>query len=167
MSRYGPEYWDKYGSYRTPIAFHLSIVVLLRAYFIWVIAALSRRPELDIMSLFFRSKNDFFIAIAIGSIAIIPTLLFCLRRPRESHKTSERLAKVWRFMRWPLIMCATIDLSWLVIQAAHSHYRFSLFLAVQMVVVLWVLFYLLKSRYLTVFFNDWPEPTDTLSENIN
>ena len=45
MSRYGPEYWDKYGSYRTPIAFHLSILVLLRAYFIWVIAALSRRPQ--------------------------------------------------------------------------------------------------------------------------
>ena len=58
MSRYGPEYWDKYGSYRTPLAFHLSILVLLRAYFIWVIAALSRRPELDLMSLFFKSKDD-------------------------------------------------------------------------------------------------------------
>ena len=75
MSRYGPEYWDKYGSYRTPLAFHLSILVLLRAYFIWVIAALSRRPELDLMSLFFRSKNDFFIAIAIGAVAIVPTIL--------------------------------------------------------------------------------------------
>ena len=75
MSQYGPQYWDKYGSYRTPVAFHLSVVVLLRAYFIWVIAALSRRPELDLMSLFFRAKSDFFIAIAIGSIAIILSLI--------------------------------------------------------------------------------------------
>ena len=93
MSRYGPEYWDKYGSYRTPIAFHLSVLVLLRAYFIWIVAGLSRRPELDLMSIFFKSKNDFFIAIAIGAIAIVPIILFCLRRPRESHKSSERLAK--------------------------------------------------------------------------
>lgn len=160
MSRYGPEYWDKYGSYRTPIAFHLSVLVLLRAYFIWMVAGLSRRPELDLMSIFFKSKNDFFIAIAIGAIAIVPIILFCLRRPRESHKSSERLAKIWRYMRWPLILCAVIDLTWLSIQAAHSYYHFSLFLAIQMVVVLWVLWYLAKSRYLTVFFNDWPEPTE-------
>lgn len=160
MSRYGPEYWDKYGSYRTPIAFHLSVLVLLRAYFIWIVAGLSRRPELDLMSIFFKSKNDFFIAIAIGAIAIVPIILFCLRRPRESHKSSERLAKIWRYMRWPLILCAVIDLTWLSIQAAHSYYHFSLFLAIQMVVVLWVLWYLVKSRYLTVFFNDWPEPTE-------
>lgn len=160
MSRYGPEYWDKYGSYRTPIAFHLSVLVLLRAYFIWIVAGLSRRPELDLMSIFFKSKNDFFIAIAIGAIAIVPIILFCLRRPRESHKSSERFAKIWRYMRWPLILCAVIDLTWLSIQAAHSYYHFSLFLAIQMVVVLWVLWYLAKSRYLTVFFNDWPEPTE-------
>ncbi len=165
MSQYGPQYWDKYGSYRTPVAFHLSVVVLLRAYFIWVIAALSRRPELDLMSLFFRSKSDFFIAIAIGSIAILPTLLFCLRRPRDSHKATDRLASIWRHMRWPLIVCALIDLTWLIVQAAHSHYRFSLFLAIQMVIVFWVLWYLVKSRYLTVFFKDWPEPTEKASDD--
>ena len=165
MSQYGPQYWDKYGSYRTPVAFHLSVVVLLRAYFIWVIAALSRRPELDLMSLFFRSKSDFFIAIAIGSIAILPTLLFCLRRPRDSHKATDRLASIWRHMRWPLIVCALIDLTWLIVQAANSHYRFSLFLAVQMVIVFWVLWYLVKSRYLTVFFKDWPEPTEKASDD--
>ena len=165
MSQYGPQYWDKYGSYRTPVAFHLSVVVLLRAYFIWVIAALSRRPELDLMSLFFRSKSDFFIAIAIGSIAILPTLLFCLRRPRDSHSSTDRLASIWRHMRWPLIVCALIDLTWLIVQAAHSHYRFSLFLAVQMVIVFWVLWYLVKSRYLTVFFKDWPEPTEKASDD--
>ena len=165
MSQYGPQYWDKYGSYRTPVAFHLSVVVLLRAYFIWIIAALSRRPELDLMSLFFRSKSDFFIAIAIGSIAILPTLLFCLRRPRDSHKATDRLASIWRHMRWPLIVCALIDLTWLIVQAAHSHYRFSLFLAVQMVIVFWVLWYLVKSRYLTVFFKDWPEPTEKASDD--
>ena len=56
MNRYGPEYWDKHGAYRTPVAFHLTLLVLLRSYFIWIMAALSRRPDLDIMSLFFNRK---------------------------------------------------------------------------------------------------------------
>lgn len=158
MKRYGPEYWDKYGTYRILIAFHLSLLVLLRAYFIWIIAALSRRPELDLMSLAFRSKSDFFSALAIGAIAIIPAVVFCLRRPQKSPDHAARFAKIWRFMRWPLLVCAAVDLSWLVIQAAHSYYQFSMFLALQMVTVLWVLLYLAKSRYLTVFFNDWPDP---------
>lgn len=158
MMRFGPEYWDKYGSYRTPIAFHLSLLVLLRAYFIWIIAALSRRPELDIMSLVFTTKEDFFKALAIGAVAIIPALIFCLRRPQKNAQTAARLAKVWRFMRWPLLLCAALDLTWLVIKAAHSYYAFSMFLALQMVAVLWVLLYLMKSRYLAVFFKDWPDP---------
>jgi cytochrome bd-type quinol oxidase subunit 2 len=156
--RYGPEYWDKYGAYRTPIAFHLSLLVLLRSYFIWIMAALSRRPDLDIMSLFFSSKSDFFCSIGIAAIALLPAVIFCLRRPQDNPDSAKRLASIWRFMRWPLILCAIIDLGWLTYQAAHSHYQFSLFLACQMVIVLWVLLYLLKSRYLSVFFNDWPDP---------
>lgn len=156
--RYGPEYWDKYGAYRTPIAFHLSLLVLLRSYFIWIMAALSRRPDLDIMSLFFNSKSDFFFSIGIAAIALLPAVIFCLRRPQDNPDSAKRLASIWRFMRWPLILCAIIDLGWLTYQAAHSHYQFSLFLACQMVIVLWVLLYLLKSRYLSVFFNDWPDP---------
>ena len=31
MKHYGPEYWDKYGVYRTPLAFYMRMVVLLRA----------------------------------------------------------------------------------------------------------------------------------------
>jgi len=35
---------------------------------------------------------------------------------------------------------------------------------VQMVIVLWVLWYLAKSRYLSVFFSDWPEPTEKATD---
>ncbi|MGX1111959.1 hypothetical protein ACSSVW_001348 [Pseudoalteromonas sp. MBR-15] len=158
MMRYGPEYWDKHGAYRTPIAFHLTLLVLLRSYFIWLMAALSRRPDLDIMSLFFSSKSEFFMAIGIAAIALLPAVVFCFRRPQENPETAKWWATVWRFMRWPLIVCAVIDLGWLTYQAAHSYYQFSFFLACQMVLVLWVLLYLVKSRYLSVFFNDWPDP---------
>ncbi|BBN82350.1 hypothetical protein PA25_23350 [Pseudoalteromonas sp. A25] len=154
MRQYGPEYWDKYGVYRTPIGFNLTLVVLLRAYLLWIFSAVARRPDLDLMSMFFESKTHFFVALGIGAIAIVPTILFSLRRPSSSVK----LAKYWRFMRWPLLITAIADFSWLVMQAAQSHYQFSMFIAVQMVLLLWVILYLLKSKYLSYFFNDWPEP---------
>ncbi|MBD1584797.1 DUF2919 domain-containing protein [Pseudoalteromonas sp. S16_S37] len=154
MKQYGPEYWDKYGVYRTPIAFNLTLVVLLRAYLLWIFSAVARRPDLDLMSIFFESKTHFFVALGIGSIALIPTVIFSLRRP----SSSKRLAKYWRFMRWPLLLAAIADLAWLTIQASQSHYQFSMLIAVQMVMLLWVILYLLKSKYLSYFFNDWPEP---------
>ncbi len=154
MKHYGPEYWDKYGVYRTPLAFNLTLVVLLRAYFLWTFSALARRPDIDFMSLFFVSKFHFFMALGIGTIAILPTVIYSFRRPTSSQK----LAKIWRHMRWPLLLCACLDLTWLIYQASQAYYQFSMFLAVQMVLLMWVIFYLLKSRYLSYFFNDWPEP---------
>ncbi|MFC3030915.1 DUF2919 domain-containing protein [Pseudoalteromonas fenneropenaei] len=157
MRHFGPEYWDKYGVYRAPLGFNLTLVVLLRAYILWVIAAVTRQPELDLMSLFYSHKQHFFIALGIASIALIPAVVFSLRRPTASTK----LAPLWRNMRWPLILCAVVDLAWLIWQAQQSHYQFSGYIAGQMLLVSWVLLYLVKSRYLRYFFNDWPDPEVT------
>lgn len=157
MSLYGPEYWDKHGCYRTPIGFTLSLIVLLRAYIIWVFAAISRRPELDLMAIVYQHKHDFFVALGIGALAIVPTVIYSLRRPSSNPK----LQNIWRHMRWPLIACAVADLCWMVIQAGHQYYQFSLFIALQTVFVAWVLLYLIKSRYLKVFFADWPEQLES------
>ena len=154
MKHYGPEYWDKYGVYRTPLAFNLTLIVLLRAYLFWGFSALARRPEVDFLSIFYVSKFHFFMALGIGAIAIFPAVVFSFRRPSSPQK----LAKVWLFMRWPLLLCACLDLSWMIYQASLSYYQFSMFLAVQMVLLTWIILYLIKSRYLSCFFRDWPEP---------
>ena len=157
MKVYGPEYWDKHGAYRTPIGFSLALIVLLRPYLIWVFAAISRRPELDLVALVYSQKQDFFVALGIGALALVPATIYSLRRPSSSVK----LKPIWKTMRWPLLLCAVLDLSWLIIQAAHQYYAFSLYIAIQAVAVAWVLLYLLLSRYLTVFLADWPDELDS------
>ncbi|MCF2860353.1 DUF2919 domain-containing protein [Pseudoalteromonas sp. SMS1] len=154
MGRFGPEYWDKYGVYRTPLGFNLTLIVLLRPFLIWLMSALTWRPDLDIMSLFFPVKHHFFIAIGIATIALLPALVFSMRRPTSAV----RWGTIWVYMRWPLVICAMLDLGWLLMQAANSHYQFSFYLASQIVLVSWVILYLINSRYLTCFFSDWPEP---------
>ncbi|MBU2970327.1 DUF2919 domain-containing protein [Pseudoalteromonas sp. C2R02] len=150
--RFGPEFWDKHGVYRAPIALSFTFLILLRTYIIWIFSAVSRRPDLDLMSLFYRNKNDFFIALAIGALALLPAVIFSLRRPSSNPK----LAKAWRFMKTPLVLCCVLDLAWLLMQAKSHHFQFSAFLAIQLLLVSWVLFYLIRSKYLPVFFNDWP-----------
>ncbi len=153
IKQYGPEYWDKYGVYRAPIAFNLSLLVLLRPFLIWVLVAVSRQPELDLMSIFYHSKHDFFIAMGIASGALISAVVYSFRRPSSSPK----IATLWRFMRYPMVLTACLDLGWLLWKAQLSYYQFSGFIAVQLVMVAWVILYLLKSQYLAYFFNDWPE----------
>ena len=65
MKKFGPEYWDKHGLYKAPLGFILTLMVLMRGYVIWILAAISRRPELDIMTLFYRDKQHFFVALVI------------------------------------------------------------------------------------------------------
>lgn len=154
MKVFGPEYWDKYGVYRAPLAFNLCLVVLLRPYLIWAIAAASRQPDLDLMSIFYHNKHDFFVALALASGAVTTAVVFSLRRPTSSPK----LAKLWRYMRYPMLISAGLDLAWLIGKAQMAYYQFSGFIAVQLVLVAWVILYLLRSRYLSYFFNDWPTP---------
>ncbi|KZN33301.1 hypothetical protein N480_24015 [Pseudoalteromonas luteoviolacea S2607] len=154
MGRFGPEYWDKHGVYRTPIGFNLTLIVLLRPFLIWLMSALTWRPDLDIMSLFFPAKSNFFVAISIAAIALLPALVFSMRRPSSSTRWGE----LWGYMRWPLLIAAVLDLGWLLMQAANGYYQFSFYLASQIVLVSWVTLYLIQSRYLTCFFSDWPEP---------
>lgn len=154
IGRFGPEYWDKYGVYRTPLGFNLALLVLLRPFLVWLMSALTWRPDLDIMSVFFPSKSNFLVAIGIAAIALLPAVVFSMRRPASSQKWG----RIWRHMRWPMLLAAVLDFGWLVMQAASNHYQFSFYLAGQIVLVSWVILYLINSRYLTCFFGDWPEP---------
>ncbi|MBS3798948.1 MULTISPECIES: DUF2919 domain-containing protein [unclassified Pseudoalteromonas] len=161
MKHYGPEYWDKHGAYRTPIGFTLALMILLRPYLIWAFAAISRRPELDLVALVYRQKQDFFVALAIAAIAIVPATVYSLRRPGSNPK----LKSLWRHMRWPLVLCAVLDLAWLILQASQQYYRFSFYIAVQAVAVAWIILYLMRSRYLRVFFADWPDELESKKQD--
>lgn len=151
--RFGPEYWDKHGCYRTPLGFILTLIILLRSYVIWLLAAISRKPELDLVSLMYQKKHDFFLALGIGAIALLPTLIYFLRRPQYQHTG---LKKLWRVSRYLLLLAVLVDGGYMLLQAADHYYRFSFYLAIQLVLVAWCGLYLLTSRYLSVYFNDWP-----------
>ncbi|CCQ09304.1 hypothetical protein PALB_1420 [Pseudoalteromonas luteoviolacea B = ATCC 29581] len=153
FKQFGPEYWDKYGVYRAPIAFNLSLIVLLRAYIIWIFAAASMQPDSNIMAIFYQTKNEFFVSLAIASGALIAGVVYSFRRPNAPRW----LKPIWRFMKWPLVASACLDLAWLIWHAQQVYYQFSAPIAVQIVLLIWVLWYLLKSRYLDCFFSDWPQ----------
>ncbi len=152
--RYGPEYWDKHGLYRAPLAFSLTLLVLLRTYLIWLVVAVSRRPELDLMGLFYANKQQFFVLLATALPALLVTIVFMLRKPDNHHRGMARW--LWRHSRWLLMLSVCLDMAALVITSSIGVFHFHAMVAVQGVLLLWVAMYLLKSRYLSVFFNDWP-----------
>ena len=154
MTRFGPEYWDKNGYFRAPIGFVLVLLLLLRPYILWLFAAASRREDLNLMAIFYPQKQQFFVALAIAGLSIIVTFCYLFRRPNAMQWPKY----MWRYARWLLLANVVVDLTWSLLQAKSQYYSFSIGLAVQLVLLSWAGLYLLKSRYLSVYFNEWPEP---------
>lgn len=153
MQQFGPEHWDKNGLYRAPIGFKLSLVFILKPYILWLFAAASRREDLNLMAIFYPNKNDFFIALALGCLAILLTLCYFLRKPNAVQWPKH----VWRHGKGILLVSLVVDLVWLFWQAKQSYFAFSPTLAVPIVLAGWAILYVAKSRYLMVYFNEWPE----------
>ena len=154
MSRFGPEYWDKNGYFRAPIGFMLVLLLLLRPYILWLFAAASRREDLNLMAIFYPQKQQFFVALALAGLSFVITICYLLRRPNAPQWPKH----IWRYGRWILLINVSADLTWTLLQAKSQYYSFSLGLAAQLVLLSWAGLYLLKSRYLSVYFKEWPEP---------
>lgn len=158
MQQFGPEYWDKNGLYRAPLGFKLCLVFILKPYILWLFAAASRREDLNLMAIFYPNKNDFFIALALGVLAIVLLVCYLLRKPNAAQWPKA----IWRYGRAILLVSLVVDLAWLIWQAKQSYFAFSTTLAVPIVFACWALLYVVKSRYLRAYFAEWPELDKTV-----
>ena len=86
--------------------------------------------------------------------------MYLLRKPNAAQWPRF----IWPYTRWILIANVLADLAWLSWQAKTNYYQFSIGLALQGVLLLWALLYLAKSRYLTIYFNEWPQVEEEKSE---
>jgi predicted ferric reductase len=153
MIRFGPEYWDKNGLYRAPVGFILVLVLLLRPYILWLLTVATRREDLNFIAIFYPLKQQFFVALSIAVISLVISLCYILRRPNASQWPKY----IWRYARWLLLINVMLDLAWSVIQIQNQYFSFSTGLATQLMLLCWAALYLIKSRYLSVYFAEWPE----------
>ena len=85
-------------------------------------------------------------------ISLVISLCYILRRPNAAQ---------WpKYMAlWPLVAIAQSNLGHSVsmVQIKDQYFNFSIGLATQLMLLCWAALYLIKSRYLSVYFAEWPE----------
>ena len=68
FKKYTPDDFDKHGYFKPPVGFYLLLVLLMRAYIIWIVSVANRKDGTVLIESLYPNKFDFFIGLAVGVV---------------------------------------------------------------------------------------------------
>lgn len=147
------KHYDNEGRIKPNWAVFASLLVLMRAFLVFI-ASISYRPDTGLLlSLFYPDRHYFYASLLVGLPALLVMLMVVWR-----HWLRER----WRGIFWlvkPLVILALLaDLLLHVHMANHSHWAFSWLVALTLLADMLMLMYWLRSNTLKLMLMDWRKP---------
>lgn len=142
-----PDFFDKHGNAKPHLFFWMSCVFLARAWTVFVIAGVSREQGQDLLSLFYPDKGALYMGLAMGFPAVM-LMLFA----GSLHRFPRVFERIWCWGRVILIAAFSCDL---LVQMDHlimDHWRFNWSSASTLLIALWLIIYLFKSRRIQFLF---------------
>ncbi|WP_298439358.1 DUF2919 domain-containing protein [uncultured Ferrimonas sp.] len=128
------------GWFRPSPWLYLCLIFLGRTWLLFVGAAASREAGADLLALFYPNKLSFYCGLAIGTPALCLLWLQGLR-----HRFAW-VGKIWRWGFSAIIVTLLLDLALQLQQLFLHNGRFVAGPAAVLLLSLWALWYLLKSR---------------------
>ena len=152
FKKYTPDDYDKHGYLKPPVGLNLLLLLLMRAYVVWVLSVANRADGTALIASLYPNKYDFFIGLGVGLGALVVMVLLSLRRERAPRFA----AKIWTKGKWFLwgSWCLDVLLTCYVIK--QHKFAFEPQMALVMVALFFAGWYLYKSERLTDVFNNWP-----------
>lgn len=142
-----PPFFDKHGNAKPNFLFWLSGIYLARAWIVFVIAGLSREQGNDLLSLFYPDNDALYMGFAMGFPAVVLMLL-----AGNLHRYPVLFERIWRKGKTILIFAFCADL---IVQMDHLiivDWRFDWSRATMLLMALWMVVYLFKSRRIRFLF---------------
>ncbi|MBN7820715.1 DUF2919 family protein [Bowmanella yangjiangensis] len=144
------KYYDNEGRIKPSWPVFVSLLVLMRAFLVFI-ASISYRPDTGLLlSLFYPDRHYFYASMLVGLPALLVMSAVLWRHWLREH---------WRggfLLLKPLVMLALLaDLLLHVHMANHGHWAFSWLLAVTILADMLMLMYWLRSRTLRMMLQDW------------
>ena len=156
FKKYTPDDFDKHGYLKPPVGFYLILVLLLRAYVVWVLTVANRSGDgTSLVAALYPNKYDFFIGLGAGVGALLVLVLMSLRREKASQWT----ARLWHKGRWFLWASWSFDVSLTLWVIKQNKFAFEAQYALVLVGLFFCAWYLLKSSRLKDTFANWPSET--------
>ena len=141
------QHYTQSGDLKPPIYFYFSLLFLARTWALLLISIASRGTGGNILGIFYPERTYFYLGLISGFIAL---LLFILSG--RDHDKHPLLSKLWQ-MGYPfLLLSITADFSLQLYSLSIHHFQYSLSASLQLVIIIWIFLYSLRSTHLKTSF---------------
>ncbi|MFT6985412.1 MAG: hypothetical protein ACJAT7_001221 [Psychromonas sp.] len=135
------------GNLKPPLFFYLSLLFLARAWALFIISQISPDTGGEMLTLFYPVQSHLYFGLISSFIAL---LLFFLSG--RDHDKQRILSKLWQ--RGFLFLLSSIigDFALQLYYLSINHFHYSLQASLQLVIIIWIFLYSVRSRQLKASF---------------
>lgn len=141
------QYYTQSGNLKPPVYFYIILLFLARTWVLLIISTASRSTGSSLLTLFYPDNRYFYLGLVSGFIALVLFLL-----SGRDHDKHPSLSKLWQFGYIFLLLNITIDFLLQVYFLTMHHFQYSIGASFQLVAIIWVFLYSIKSEHLKMCF---------------
>ncbi|GIU11320.1 DUF2919 domain-containing protein [Shewanella morhuae] len=142
---------DDKGHIKPPIFLYILLAYLARGWCIFIASLTQMNDRSGLVRIFYPEKSDFLLALAAGLGAVLIYLVVIAERRRSL----QWLIPVFVHLKWGLWLLLMLDAVLLGQRLLHSQFLFHWSLALDALMLFWFSIYLLKSKRLSYYLDDW------------
>ncbi len=147
---------DEKGHIKPPIFLYLILIFLARGWCVFAASLTQFNDRSGLVRLFYPDKTDFLMALVAGVGAVIIYGLIIAERKRAPQFARPLFNKI-KYGLWLLLIVDAIILNQ---RLMHDDFLFRVSFALDALFIFWSCIYLLKSKRLHYYFEDWQKETN-------
>ncbi|MCG6200590.1 DUF2919 domain-containing protein [Psychromonas antarctica] len=123
------------------------MLFLARTWVLLVISVVSRNTGDSLLALFYPVTGYFYLGLISGFIAL--PLFILSGRDHDKHR---RLSRLWQ-LGYPFLLLSIIsDFTLQIYYLSIDHFQYSPFASIQLVAIIWIFLYAIRSKHLKASF---------------
>lgn len=142
---------DDKGHIKPPYFLYIVLVFLARGWCVFIASLTQFNDRSGLVRLFYPHKQDFILALFAGVGAVLLYGLVIAERKRQWQWLIPWF-KRGKAILWLLLL---IDAAMLIQRLIHDDFLFKISYALDALFLFWISIYVLKSKRLHYYFNDW------------
>ena len=141
------QFYTQSGDLKPPTCFYYGLLFLARTWALLIISLASRETGNKLLAIFYPDKTHFYLGLASGLIAIVLFLL-----AGRDHDKHPFICKIWQRSYLFLIFSICFDLGLQLYYLYIDRFQYSIEASIQLVFVIWLLLFALRSKHLKASF---------------
>ena len=153
FAHYTPSDFDNYDCVKVSKVIYLILIFVLRGYLVWLMSVSNLRDKVGVIQWIYPEPSLFYLSLLSGSLGLFVLLILCLRKP----EASDWVQHSWQYIRGILLTALVFDLMVNVFGHYYWQLQSSVWLFINISVVIAFCLFLYKSERVQININEFPE----------